>query len=282
MATWLITGCSTGLGRAFAEAVLARGENVVATARDAAKVADLAEAHPGTALALALDVTDDEQVTSVVKAAEERFGGVDVLVNNAGYGYRAALEEGEDADVRQLFETRRALELPIIELAARRASDAERVEIQAVADQFHPGMELAEFRRLDREFHSLIARACGNPLLVELYGKVLARLFRSEDFDELLSAGGEKGDKLSLVDTLEDTKAEDPVQAFESEETKYLLAKAINTLPEREKIVVTLYYYEGLTLAEIGEVLGVTESRVSQIHSKSVLQLRAKLADIHG
>ena len=105
MATWLITGCSTGLGRAFAEAVLARGENVVATARDAAKVADLAEAHPGTALALALDVTDDEQVTSVVKAAEERFGGVDVLVNNAGYGYRAALEEGEDADVRQLFET---------------------------------------------------------------------------------------------------------------------------------------------------------------------------------
>ena len=77
--------------------------------------------------------------------------------------------------------------------------------------------------------------------------------------DELLNVGGEKGDKLSLVDTLEDTRAEDPVAAFESEETKYLLAKAINTLPEREKIVVTLYYYEGLTLAEIGQVLGVTE-----------------------
>lgn len=105
MATWLITGCSTGLGRAFAEAVLARGENVVATARDASTVADLAEAHPDTALALALDVTDDDQVTAAVQAAEERFGGVDVLVNNAGYGYRAALEEGEDADVRQLFET---------------------------------------------------------------------------------------------------------------------------------------------------------------------------------
>ena len=74
--------------------------------------------------------------------------------------------------------------------------------------------------------------------------------------DELLNVGGEKGDKLSLVDTLEDTKAEDPVAAFESEETKYLLAKAINHLPEREKIVVTLYYYEGLTLAEIGQVLG--------------------------
>src|SRR6478672_6033689 len=97
--------------------------------------------------------------------------------------------------------------------------------------------------------------------------------------DELMSAGGEKGDSLSLVDTLEDTKAEDPVAAFESEETKYLLAKAINTLPEREKIVVTLYYYEGLTLAEIGQVLGVTESRICQMHTKAVLQLRGKLAD---
>ena len=97
--------------------------------------------------------------------------------------------------------------------------------------------------------------------------------------DELLSVGGEKGDKLSLVDTLEDTRAEDPVLAFESEETKYLLAKAINMLPEREKIVVTLYYYEGLTLAEIGQVLGVTESRICQMHTKAVLQLRGKLAD---
>jgi RNA polymerase sigma factor for flagellar operon FliA len=99
--------------------------------------------------------------------------------------------------------------------------------------------------------------------------------------DELLSVGGEKGDKLSLVDTLEDTKAEDPVQAFESEETKYLLARAINTLPEREKIVVTLYYYEGLTLAEIGSVLGVTESRICQMHTKAVLQMRSKLTEPH-
>jgi RNA polymerase sigma factor FliA len=97
--------------------------------------------------------------------------------------------------------------------------------------------------------------------------------------DELLNVGGERGDKLSLVDTLEDTKAEDPVAAFETEETKYLLARAINTLPEREKIVVTLYYYEGLTLAEIGQVLGVTESRICQMHTKAVLQLRGKLAD---
>jgi NAD(P)-dependent dehydrogenase (short-subunit alcohol dehydrogenase family) len=105
MATWLITGCSTGLGRAFAEAVLARGHNAVVTARDVSKVQDLADAHPDDALALALDVTDDAQVTAAVAAAEKRFGSVDVLVNNAGYGYRAAVEEGEDGPVRQLFET---------------------------------------------------------------------------------------------------------------------------------------------------------------------------------
>jgi len=100
--------------------------------------------------------------------------------------------------------------------------------------------------------------------------------------DDLLNVGGEKGDKLSLVDTLQDTRAEDPVAAFESEETKYLLARAINTLPEREKIVVTLYYYEGLTLAEIGQVLGVTESRICQMHTKAVIQLRSKLAESHA
>ena len=94
-----------------------------------------------------------------------------------------------------------------------------------------------------------------------------------------MNSGGDRGDKPSLVDTLEDTKAEDPVSAFETEETKFLLAKAINTLPEREKIVVTLYYYEALTLAEIGQVLGVTESRICQMHTKAVLQLRAKLAE---
>jgi NAD(P)-dependent dehydrogenase (short-subunit alcohol dehydrogenase family) len=103
--TWLITGCSTGLGRAFAEAVLDHGDNVVVTARDVASVQEIAAAHPDTALALPLDVTDDGQVAAAVAAAQERFGAVDVLVNNAGYGYRAAVEEGEDDPVRQLFDT---------------------------------------------------------------------------------------------------------------------------------------------------------------------------------
>ncbi|SMH48961.1 NADP-dependent 3-hydroxy acid dehydrogenase YdfG [Rathayibacter oskolensis] len=105
MTTWLITGCSTGLGRALATAVLDHGDSVVVTARDVASVQDIADRYPDTTLALALDVTDDEQVSSVVRAAEERFGAVDVLVNNAGYGYRSAVEEGEDADVQRLFDT---------------------------------------------------------------------------------------------------------------------------------------------------------------------------------
>ncbi|GAA2805625.1 hypothetical protein GCM10010505_35120 [Kitasatospora aburaviensis] len=98
--------------------------------------------------------------------------------------------------------------------------------------------------------------------------------------DELLHPVGGDGDRLSLMDTLEDHGADNPVEVAEDRELRRLLAQAVNTLPEREKTVVTLYYYEGLTLAEIGQVLGVTESRVSQIHTKSVLQLRAKMSDI--
>ncbi|QNE43847.1 SDR family NAD(P)-dependent oxidoreductase [Frigoribacterium sp. NBH87] len=105
MSTWLITGCSTGLGRAFAEEALARGHDVVVTARDASTVQGIADAHPDHAVATALDVTDADQVAAAVALAGERFGGVDVLVNNAGYGYRAAVEEGDDADVARLFDT---------------------------------------------------------------------------------------------------------------------------------------------------------------------------------
>lgn len=88
--------------------------------------------------------------------------------------------------VRQLFETRRLLEVPIIELAAQRADVAQRAEISAIAAGFHEGMGLEEFRELDRAFHAAISTACGNPLLVEVYSKVLARLFRSEGLASLL------------------------------------------------------------------------------------------------
>jgi NAD(P)-dependent dehydrogenase (short-subunit alcohol dehydrogenase family) len=105
MTTWFITGCSTGLGRALAAAVLDRGDNAVITARSLESIADLADSHPGTALPLVLDVTDNDQVASAVQHAETRFGAVDVLVNNAGYGYRAAIEEGDGEDVQKLFAT---------------------------------------------------------------------------------------------------------------------------------------------------------------------------------
>ncbi|MGH8834617.1 MAG: RNA polymerase sigma factor WhiG [Actinomycetes bacterium] len=97
--------------------------------------------------------------------------------------------------------------------------------------------------------------------------------------DELLTTSVERTGGVSLGDTIEDTAAVDPVDAFEASETRQRLARAIENLPEREQTVVTLYYFEGLTLAEIGHVLGVSESRVCQIHTKSVLQLRAKLSD---
>ncbi|UKA52385.1 SDR family NAD(P)-dependent oxidoreductase [Arthrobacter sp. FW305-BF8] len=105
MTTWLITGCSTGLGRALAQTVLARGHNAVVTARNVNAVKDIAADFPGTALVLPLDVTDKEQISPAVQQAQSRFGGIDVLVNNAGYGYRAAVEEADDADIRQLFDT---------------------------------------------------------------------------------------------------------------------------------------------------------------------------------
>jgi len=95
--------------------------------------------------------------------------------------------------------------------------------------------------------------------------------------DEMLSVGGERGESMSLGDTIADS-GEGPGALYEVEEMRHMLAQAINKMPEREKIVLTLYYYEGLTLAEIGQVLGVTESRVCQIHTKSILQLRSRLA----
>jgi len=102
---WLITGCSTGLGRALALRVLEQGYRAVVSARDAHRVADIVAAYPKSAKALALDVSDPDQVARGVAEAQEAFGRIDVLVNNAGYGYLAAVEEGEDSEVRAMFET---------------------------------------------------------------------------------------------------------------------------------------------------------------------------------
>ena len=100
---WFITGCSTGFGRELAKLTIARGWPTVVTARDKSRVADLAEGS-GNALALDLDVTNAGEIAAAAKAAEEKFGRIDVLVNNAGYGYQAALEEGEEDEIRAQFD----------------------------------------------------------------------------------------------------------------------------------------------------------------------------------
>jgi NAD(P)-dependent dehydrogenase (short-subunit alcohol dehydrogenase family) len=101
---WFITGCSTGFGRELAKMVLDRGYRAVVTARDPAKVEDIAVGHEDRALVLELDVTDPVEVNVAVKSAEQHFGGIDVLVNNAGVGYFGAVEESDEEEVRRMFE----------------------------------------------------------------------------------------------------------------------------------------------------------------------------------
>jgi NAD(P)-dependent dehydrogenase (short-subunit alcohol dehydrogenase family) len=102
---WLITGCSSGIGRDIALAALTKGHRVAVTARNPRAVEDLVAQHPEQAIAVALDVTDRDQIAAAVRETERVFGGIDVLVNNAGYGYMAAVEEGEDDEVRAMFDT---------------------------------------------------------------------------------------------------------------------------------------------------------------------------------
>jgi RNA polymerase sigma factor for flagellar operon FliA len=112
---------------------------------------------------------------------------------------------------------------------------------------------------------------------------ILAKLSYTSvvSFEELW-VGGERDESQNAIGSIRDDTAEDPVAIFETAEVKDILAGAIDKLPERERTVIALYYYEGLTLKEIGQVLGVTESRVSQLHTKAVLRLRAKLHSIHA
>ena len=103
-AVWFITGCSTGFGRELAKMLLERAYRTVVTARNPQQIQDLVTGQDGRALALKLDVTNASETAEAVKKAEAAFGGVDVLVNNAGYGYLSAIEEGEDQEIRAMFE----------------------------------------------------------------------------------------------------------------------------------------------------------------------------------
>jgi RNA polymerase sigma factor FliA len=114
---------------------------------------------------------------------------------------------------------------------------------------------------------------------VDEFQESLVRISNSSvvALDELWTVSDSSGDQVSLLDTIQDPHAADPVWEMDTTEMKDRLADAIARLPEREKLVVALYYYENLTLREIGEVLGVTESRVSQLHTKAVLRLKSRL-----
>jgi RNA polymerase sigma factor for flagellar operon FliA len=116
---------------------------------------------------------------------------------------------------------------------------------------------------------------------VEEFQEALTRISNSSvvALDELWTVSDASGDQVSLIDTIKDPEAIDPAQELDASEMKDRLADAIARLPEREKLVVALYYYENLTLREIGEVLGVTESRVSQLHTKAVLRLKSRLQE---
>jgi RNA polymerase sigma factor for flagellar operon FliA len=144
-------------------------------------------------------------------------------------------------------------------------------------------------REIERAMTELEARLGRAPTDEELAAKLgisedelgesLGEIARSSiaALDELWTVSGSGGDSVALIDTIEDESAPDPQSTLSQTELREAIADAIARLPEREKLVVTLYYYEELTLREIGEVLGVTESRVSQLHTKAILRLKARL-----
>jgi len=109
--------------------------------------------------------------------------------------------------------------------------------------------------------------------LIQISNSTIAAL------DELWTVSDSSGDQVSLLDTIQDPSAPDPAKVMDATDLKDRVADAIARLPEREKLVIALYYYENLTLREIGEVLGVTESRISQLHTKAVLRLRSRMQD---
>lgn len=148
----------------------------------------------------------------------------------------------------------------------------------------------AKARKVEQAYATLEAKLLRTPTDEEVAQELgisqeaLQKIFGQISFvnvmalDELLTRGNDSSDSATLGDTLVDERVKDPETMVEDEQMRYILADSIAQLPEREKIVVSLYYYESLTLSEIGKVLGVTESRASQLHTKAVMQLRAKLA----
>jgi RNA polymerase sigma factor FliA len=150
----------------------------------------------------------------------------------------------------------------------------------------------ARAREIERAMSSLEAQLHRAPSDAEIAEKIGITEAELEDsltdiarssiaaLDEVWTISSSGGDQVALIDTIEDTAGPEPQTALDETETREALAESIAALPEREKIVITLYYYEELTLREIGDVLGVTESRVSQLHTKAILRLRSRLSGV--
>jgi RNA polymerase sigma factor for flagellar operon FliA len=147
----------------------------------------------------------------------------------------------------------------------------------------------ARARELERAMGKLQARLRRDPTEEELAGELDIEVDDLRDrlgstvamsivaLEEMLTVGGEEGERVSILDSLPDVEVEQPGAAIEAEETREALLGSIKILGEREQLVIGLYYFEGFTLSRIGDILGVTESRVSQIHSKALLSLRTRL-----
>lgn len=170
--TWLITGCSTGIGRGIAEAVLQKGENAVVTARDKSRVKDFEERYPSKALAVTLDMEWPETIAQAVEQARERFGSIDVLINNAGHGYRAALEEGEPAAVAELFQTNFFGPVELIKLvlpAMREQKYGVIVNVSSIGAVV-PGLGSGYYQPDSLDEVSAGAAACG--MIYSFYGRL--------------------------------------------------------------------------------------------------------------
>jgi RNA polymerase sigma factor for flagellar operon FliA len=197
------------------------------------------------------------------------------LVSYGLLGLIGAIERYDpDRDVK--FETYAIARIKGSILDELRALDWVPRSVRARARQIERAMVELEAKLGRAPNDEEIAKKVG--ITVEELDSSLTDISRSSiaALDELWTVSGQ-GDQIALIDTIEDTQGPEPQSAFAQTELREMVADAIANLPEREKLVITLYYYEDLTLREIGEVLGVTESRVSQLHTKAILRLKARL-----
>ena len=220
---------------------------------------------------------------------------VTVVAARVGSGLPASVEQADLVsygmfgliDAIEKYETSRGVKFETY--AGTRIRGAIIDELRAI--DWIPRSVRTKARAVDRAYAELEARLHRSPTETEVAADLeisvseLRGVFTQLStvnvaaLDEMIGAGQERGNAFSLIDTLADPTAVDPSQTMEAGLTKRLLSRAIETLGDREKIVLVLYYFEGMTLAEIGRVLGVTESRISQMHTAAMVRLRAEVIE---